>query len=432
MSDIYNYIPKEGLEALFLRFKEVTGIDFSLIPLDGENPIIGSEIHSDDVNVFDANINVGTFVMGTLYAHSPSLPHDSLHKAVHLVKSIMEDQLTDKSKLSILEKQSKFQSKTTGKTNKTTNKKEGAAHSGELVECTVLVSNICDFNSVVAGEKPETVIGLLNEYFSVMSEVISSHGGAIDKFFGDGIMAVFGAQVFMPESHINAIATALEMHQGFNRLKRIWKENGKPVFDHKIGISTGTVIAGNVSSPGFEVFTVIGDAVQISSRILSNANPDSTVISHSTYEKVSAQVRAKALQPISITGIKEIVRPYEIFALKPLQMVEKSLRKFDRYDVALPLTISAASSKETRQGTMINLSLGGSLFTSEFDFKSGSKVTLSFTIELQDIEVSVSGKVVYRKDFKDAIGNVYYHLGVEFDKSAEKHMKVLSEFLEQL
>jgi class 3 adenylate cyclase len=344
----------------------------------------------------------------------------------------MEDQLTDKSKLSILEKQSKFKSKSAEGTKEVADRKEGAAHSGELVECTVLVSNICDFNSVVSGEKPETVINLLNEYFSVMSDVITDHGGTIDKFFGDGIMAVFGARVFMPESHINAIATALEMHQGFNRLKRIWQEKGKPVFDQKIGISTGTVIAGNVSSPGFEVFTVIGDAVQISSRILSNANPDSTVISHSTYEKVSSQVRAKALQPISITGIDGIVRPYEIFALKPLQMVEKSLRKFERYDVALPLTITATGMKEARQGTMINLSLGGSLFTSEVDFKSGSKVTLSFMIELHDKEVSVSGKVVYRKDFKDSLGNVYYHLGVEFDKSAEKHIEVLSEFLEKL
>jgi class 3 adenylate cyclase len=425
-------MPKEGLEALFSRFKEVTGIDFSLIPVDGDNPIVGSEINSDDVNVFDANINVGTFVMGTLYAHSPKLPHENLHKAVLLVKSIMEEQLTDKSKLSILEKQSKSQPKTAGETKGAADKKGGAAHNGKLVECTVLVSNICDFNSVVSGEKPETVINLLNEYFSVMSDVITDHGGTIDKFFGDGIMAVFGAQVFMPESHIHAIATALEMHQGFNRLKRIWQEKGKPVFDQKIGISTGTVIAGNVSSPGFEVFTVIGDAVQISSRILSNANPDSTVISHSTYEKVSAQVRAKALQPIGITGIEGIIRPYEIFALKPLQMVEKSLRKFERYDVALPLTISTTTSKEARHGTMINLSLGGSLFTSEYDFKSGSKVTLTFTIELQETEVLVSGKVVYRKDFKDSLGNVYYHLGVEFDSSAEKQMEVLGEFLEKL
>ncbi|MDH5543541.1 MAG: PilZ domain-containing protein [Nitrospinota bacterium] len=431
MSDIYKYLPKEELAGLLARFTGIAGMDFSILPTDDENPIIGAEINENAINIYESDINVESFKVATLYAHSPAKPDEKLKDAAALLKKLIEEKISDRVTIGNLEQKSRIDKISSGKPGKKVIKHEGS-RSGELVECTILVSTICDFNSSVTGQKPENIINILSEYFSVMPEVISKNGGNVNKFLGDGVMAVFGAPSFMPESHINAIASALEMHQAFNRLKRMWVEKGLPPFDHKVGICTGTVIAGNVSSPDIDVYTLVGDPIQISVRILSNASPNSTVISHSTFEKVGPQVRAQALQPISIPGIAGIVRPYEIFALKPLQIFENSLRKFERYEVALPVTLQKTGSAGTSEGTMINLSLGGVLFTSETDFKSDSKVTISFPIEVKDLTVTASGKVVYRKDFKDPVGNVYYHIGIEFDKSVDKHLKALGEFLEKL
>jgi adenylate cyclase len=138
---------------------------------------------------------------------------------------------------------------------------------GEKQEVTVLFSDIRGFTAYSEGKPPEKVVSRLNEYFTAMTAVVFRHGGTLDKFLGDGLMAVFGVPIPYPDHARRAVVTAIEMLERLEELNQDWKSRGEETMEIGIGINSGEVVVGNIGSPERMDYTVIGEEVNLASRL---------------------------------------------------------------------------------------------------------------------------------------------------------------------
>ena len=186
---------------------------------------------------------------------------------------------------------------------------------GEEIETTVMFADIRSFTSLSEGYTPRELIEFLNDYFSYMVQPISNHQGVINKFIGDCIMAVF-SPVFGLESHAEAaVNAALLMREAL----KDFNSSGKyPPIRHGIGIHTGFLIAGNVGSENRKEYTVIGDTVNVASRIESQTKVYETdiLISDSTYEHLSKDFlkmnRTVKNEPVTVRGKSKPITLYSL------------------------------------------------------------------------------------------------------------------------
>jgi class 3 adenylate cyclase len=138
---------------------------------------------------------------------------------------------------------------------------------GERKKVAVLFSDIRNFSTFSERLSPEEIVTHLNEYFDKMVESITSEGGVVDKFIGDAVMGVFGGLINLENSCDSALNSAILMRKGLNELNQKWKEQGLNTFENGIGIHYGEVLEGPIGSKNRKEFTVIGDSVNIASRI---------------------------------------------------------------------------------------------------------------------------------------------------------------------
>src|SRR3954453_5459443 len=142
---------------------------------------------------------------------------------------------------------------------------------GERRPITVLFSDIRGFTAMAESMGPDAVARLLSEYFSEMVEVIFEHGGTLDKFIGDAIMALWGTPIAHADDPDRALRAAVAMQRGVARLNQRWASEGRPEIGVGIGINYGDVFAGNIGSHRRLEYTVIGDAVNVANRLCSEA-----------------------------------------------------------------------------------------------------------------------------------------------------------------
>jgi adenylate cyclase len=149
---------------------------------------------------------------------------------------------------------------------------------------TILFADIRGFTAFAERESPEKVVGLLNRYFSLMSEIIFSHGGTLDKYIGDGLMAIFGAPNASPEDAKNALKAAVTMQVQLITLNKELEAEGFQRIQIGIGLHTGVATIGYIGSDRRSEYTAIGDTVNLASRLESSANGGQILVSEATVQ----------------------------------------------------------------------------------------------------------------------------------------------------
>jgi adenylate cyclase len=197
---------------------------------------------------------------------------------------------------------------------------------GESLKVTILFTDIRSFTTISEKMDPQHLVGLLNEYFTEMVGIVMSEDGVVDKYIGDAIMAVFGAPVPKPEDPVNAVRAAVKMRRALVELNARLAERGVPTLRTGIGIHTGEVVAGNIGSEKRMEYTVIGDAVNLASR-LETSTKDlgvNVLISEDTYELTRHVVEARPVKEITVKGRKQPVMTYEVLGIKGEPLLEQS------------------------------------------------------------------------------------------------------------
>jgi adenylate cyclase len=183
---------------------------------------------------------------------------------------------------------------------------------GENQIATILFSDIRGFTRMSEHMEPQAVVELLNEFFSEMTDLIFESGGTLDKYLGDGIMAVYGAPLPKPDDALRATKTAVEMQRALANLNREWENRGQQRLLMGVGVNTGAVTAGNIGSAKRMDYTVIGDSVNLASRLCANAAGGQILIAESTYSQLHGEIPAQRLEPIRVKGKETPVELYEI------------------------------------------------------------------------------------------------------------------------
>ncbi len=183
---------------------------------------------------------------------------------------------------------------------------------GDTQVATILFADIRGFTRLSEHMEPQKVVELLNEFFSEMTDLIFDNGGTLDKYLGDGIMAVFGAPLAKPDDPWRATKTAAEMQRALAQLNDDWLKRGQQPLHMGIGVNTGPVTAGNIGSSRRMDYTVIGDAVNLASRLCSNAHGEQILISQSTFANLNGGLPARRLDPIRVKGKEDPVDIYEV------------------------------------------------------------------------------------------------------------------------
>lgn len=183
---------------------------------------------------------------------------------------------------------------------------------GVRKEVTVLFADVRGFTSLSEKYDPEKVVSMLNDFFSIMVDVVFKYEGTLDKFIGDNVMAVFGAPVSQADDTERAVFAALEMQEkikSFNNDRR--SKNEKPL-EIGVGINTGEAVAGNIGSEKRMDYTVIGDVVNFADRVQSQSKGGEILISDSTYRKVKDKIAVKKLIPRYVKGKQKEVVLYKV------------------------------------------------------------------------------------------------------------------------
>jgi adenylate cyclase len=191
---------------------------------------------------------------------------------------------------------------------------------GQARELTVLFSDIRGFSSIAETLSPERLVRLLNEYFTAMTEVVFKHNGLLDKYIGDGIMAVYGAPLPAEDHAFQACSTALDMVTALRTLQRRWRGEGLPHVDIGIGINTAVMVVGNMGSELRFDYTVMGDGVNLASR-LEGANKEygtTIIVSESTWAQVKDRLAMRQLDIIRVQGKAQSTRIFEVLGPQPL------------------------------------------------------------------------------------------------------------------
>ncbi len=226
------------------------------------------------------------------------------------------------------------------------NPEKQSLQGGQRRELTYLFCDIRGFTRFSENHEPEYVQHILTQYFRVMNTlIIQTYQGSIDKLLGDAIMAYWGFPLLKQDQTFLAVSAALAMKEAMEHWE---KDAKKPPIAIGIGINTGTAMIGNVGSEDFMDFTVIGDAVNIASRLeqLNKEYKTTIIISASTYEKVKDRIECQSLGIIKIRGKEKETQIYEALRLKDNAKAKKMMEQVEKLYTVSQLDVNDVNSED--------------------------------------------------------------------------------------
>ncbi|MCL1912257.1 MAG: CHASE2 domain-containing protein, partial [Leptospirales bacterium] len=209
---------------------------------------------------------------------------------------------------------------------------------GEEKEITIFFSDVAKFSTISEKLTPHELVSLLNEYLSEMTDIILDSGGTIDKYEGDAIIAFFGAPQAFEDHALRCCMAAIDQKKRLAVMQEEWRKAGRDVLTIRIGINTGVAVIGNMGSKTRFNYTMMGDSVNLASRIegANKAYNTSAMITGSTYEYVKDAVEARKLDIIRVVGKKEPVPVYELLDVKGA-LSDNMYELLDKYGKGLEL-----------------------------------------------------------------------------------------------
>lgn len=196
---------------------------------------------------------------------------------------------------------------------------------GARTECTVYNSDIRGFTRMSESTSPEAIVEMLNAYFEAMVEVIFKYDGTLDKFMGDGIMALWGSPVLHDDDPERGVDCALEQNEVLGRFNRARLARGEPPLGVGTAVHSGPVVAGYIGSQRALSYTVIGDVANTSARLCAQALAGQIVVSEDTRMKLGPRFEVEELAPMRIRGKEKPMRVYNVVRARPLIAVPAGL-----------------------------------------------------------------------------------------------------------
>jgi adenylate cyclase len=185
---------------------------------------------------------------------------------------------------------------------------------GEERELTVLFADVRDFSAVAERLSAPELVAVMNEFFTAMTDVVLAHRGMLDKYIGDSLMAVFGAPLADPHHARNACLASIDMRSTLRLLHAKWNAQGRPCLEMRVGINTGRVVIGNMGTERRFDYTVMGDEVNVASRLeeANKALGTDILISAATARAAKGDIVVAARGAITVKGRQQEVEVFEL------------------------------------------------------------------------------------------------------------------------
>jgi adenylate cyclase len=301
-------------------------------------------------------------------------------------------------------------------------------------DVTIVLADLRGFTSISESFPPSAVLGLLNRYLGRMSEIIFRHEGAIDKFMGDSIMVLFGAPNTHHDDVQRALRCAVEMQLAMGEINEDNKRRGMPELFMGIGINTGTVMAGLLGSALYSEYTVIGDEVNLASRIEAFTLRGQILISRNTYERCGDFVHTADPMDVHVKGKAEPVSLREVLGIPSLglEVPRQEIRRSPRIEVRIPFTYQVVKSKivvpQVHQGTILDISYHGVLAEVGEQIEPMSELKLGLDLSM----VGYKATDIYAKVLKCRQQDERYFAAVEFTSVSVQSTMNIQQFIHLL
>ena len=301
-------------------------------------------------------------------------------------------------------------------------------------EVTILLADLRGFTSISESYAAAVVLALLNRYLGRMSEIIFRHGGTIDKFMGDSIMVLFGAPATHEDDVRRAVACAVDMQIAMKEINQDNKRQGMPELYMGIGINTGTVMAGLLGSELYSEYTVIGDEVNLASRIEAFSLRGQVLISQNTYERCPDFATTGEPMDVHVKGKAQPVSLREVLAIPTLgtEVPRQEIRRSPRIEVKIPFSYQTVKSKivvpQIHEGTIRDISYHGVLAEVGQDLEPYTEIKLALDLSL----VGYKASDIYAKVLKTRAQGTRYLSAIEFTSVSVQSNLNIQQFIHLL
>jgi adenylate cyclase len=299
---------------------------------------------------------------------------------------------------------------------------------------TILLSDLRGFTAMAEKYSALEVIDLLNQYFLKMSEVIQRYNGTIDKFMGDAIMVLFGAPTTKEDDLERGLACAIEMQIAMTEFNSETKLKNYPPLFMGIGINTGEVVAGQLGSYIHSEYTVIGDEVNLASRVEAHSLRGQILISENCYQQAKDFIEIGSRNTVRVKGKTDVVNLYELVATnKPTRLAppRSEIRKSPRILMDSPLAFQCLEGKQVlpqeHQGRIIDLSYGGIFAVSPIKLDVQQEIQIALSLSLMSHQSSaIYARVIRVNPFDD-----HWEVNLEFTAIHHEAQTAIKDFVDQ-
>lgn len=281
----------------------------------------------------------------------------------------------------------------------------------------ILLSDIRGFSEIAEAYAANDVVDMLNRYFAAMGDIIVGYGGSIDKLMGDSILVTFGLPESSDKDIENAIACAVEMQLAMSEFNEENLARNMPEIYMGIGINSGDVVVGELGSEHYSEYTVIGEEVNLTSRIEAHCLRGQILLSEQTKELAKSFIEVGPPNSVEVKGAREPVRLFEVYSVsRPTEMrvPRREGRRSPRVAVQMPITYQCLAGKiilpDKLKGQVIDIGYGGMLIESDIRLAPLSEIKMRLSLELFSDETTEIFARIIKSTEQDGI----YHSSMEF------------------